>query len=118
MGPIAVHRLIRRSRRHLAGVLAVVALASVVALHHSEMPMDGMTGMGHDHGAAVTMTACIAAFVALGATVAAVTLGVLRLGRWRTVVLLAPEPLLWSDVPRALARAGPPGLPLLGVWRI
>lgn len=118
VGPIAVHRLMRRTRRHLAGLLAVLALATVVTVHHSDMPMDGMSGMQHDSGSAVTMTVCVGAFVALGAAVAAVTVGNLRLGRWRALSVLAPEQLLWSDGPRASTRAGPPGLPLLSIWRI
>lgn len=118
MGPTAVHRLICRSRRRLAGLLAALALASVVALHHSEMPMGDMGGMHHDPGAAMTMTVCLGALVALGAAVAAIAVGVLRLGRRRALTVLAPEALLRADLLRGLARAGPPGLPLLSVWRI
>jgi hypothetical protein len=115
VGPLAVNRFARRTRRRLAGVLSVLALASVIAVHHGD---PSMGAMHHEPGMAMTMTVCLGALVALGAAVVAVAFGTLRLGRWDVPALRAPRPMLRADPLRGLARAGPPGQSLLGVWRI
>lgn len=118
VGPIVVLRLIRRSRGHLAGLVAVFALASVLAMHHGEMGGGEMGGMHHEPGAAMTMTVCLGAFVALGAAVASLAVGSVRLGRWGVVRLAAPGALLRAEELRSRSRAGPPGAAVLSVWRI
>ena len=133
VGPIATRRLLLRLRRRLVGVLAILALAAVVAVHHADMPvptggLGAMPGMTHDAapsghhggedggGTPMAMVACIAAMVAIGAGVLAVALGSLPV-RW-AAVLRQGAPVA-RPLPRpALSRAGPPGPSGLCIWRI
>jgi hypothetical protein len=99
----AANSMLRRQRRHLLVLLAVLALAGAVVTAHSLM--------GHDHMSDVVV-ACLAvaetAVIAIGTTLA------LGARAWRPARLL-PEPptarlaLVVFPVP-ARARAGPPSL--------
>ena len=69
----------RRLHRQGTGCLLAVALAGMIALHH------GGTGVAHvEHdGMTAVVALCFGAFTAVGTPIAAVTLGVLALGRGR-----------------------------------
>lgn len=104
----------RRFRRQGAGVLLVVVLAGMIAFHH------GRTSVAHvEHdGMTAVVELCVGAFTAVGTAIAAVTLGVLALGRWPTQLC----PLLGGGLVVATtrapgARAGPRLLSELCVWR-
>ena len=115
MSALAIRRLARRFRRHGTALLAVLVVGSAVAVHHSGMSMGDM----HSDGAlGAAMELCLAVFVAVGAAVAAVGIGLLSLGRWR------PPPdsramglSLAIERPEPRARAGPALLSLLCVFR-
>lgn len=122
VGPIAARRLLRRFACHFLGVLAVLAVAGAVTVHHVEpeaMDMGAMSAMtGHHDGAMPVMQMCLGAMCAIGAAVAAVAVGVLALGRWKPVALIGhpglSEP---QDVPSGVPRAGPLLLCLVCVSR-
>lgn len=115
VGPIAVRQLIRRQRRHLAGLLVLVALAGAVAVHHSGMGMDDMDHMTSGPAAAM----CLGVAVVAGAAIALVAIGELALGRWRPApVLNAALDARAAQPPGSRAREGPRArLPVLCVWR-
>jgi hypothetical protein len=114
MSPLRIRRSTRRLRRHAAGLLLVFALGGAVAAHHSGMGAGDM----HHGGMSAVAEMCVGAFTAVGATIAACAIGLVALGRWPTPQVLAPAGVL-TAVPAAPhpARAGPPPLPLLCVWR-
>lgn len=108
---IELNSLMRRQRRHLAVVVAMIGLAGAVVVAHS--------AMGHDHVGDVggTVVMCLAV-----AETAVVVVGIaLALGVFmrRALWLLAPQRAPRSRFPRASvgvpARAGPP---LLQVFRL
>jgi hypothetical protein len=106
----------RRLCRHAAGLLLVLALGGAIAVHHGVMGLDGM----HHDGMGATVEMCLGVFTAVGAAVAAVALGVLALGRWRTPLTLLPAGALTVRLAGRRgpeARAGPPPLSRLCVWR-
>lgn len=115
MSPIAIRQATRRSGRRLAGLLALFAVIGTIGVHHSGVAMGNMhhEGMGPD-----VLELCLGALSAIGATVMAVAVGILALGRWRVPTL---GPLNAAFVarrpPLARARAGPPLLALLCVRR-
>ncbi len=115
VGPIAIRRQVRRLRRHAAGLLLVIAVAGAVVAHHSDFAPDGL----HHDMALSAVELCVGAFTAVGAAVAAVSLGSIALGRWPTPAPLAPTAriALHGGGPTPLARAGPSLLPLVCVWR-
>jgi len=114
VGSIAINRYLRRLGRGATALVLVLALGGAVALAHADPAMAGM----HDAMAMSTLEACVGVLTAVGAAVAAVCVGLIALGRWRT-----PPPLAsgtWtvrSCVGRSRARAGPSLLPLVCVWR-
>ena len=106
MGPLAVHRRLRRLRRSLAVVVLMLGLGGAVAFHHGAPAQmhDGHHGM--DMGTVIEL--CLGAFSAVGAAVVAITLGMLSLGRWRPLLTLAPAGVLFAPrPPEPQARAGP-----------
>ena len=104
----------RRFRRQVAGLLLVVAVAGMVAFHHSGT---GVAHVEHD-GMTAVVELCVGAFTAVGTAIAAVTLGVLALGRWPTQLGRFPGGGLAVATSRAPgARAGPRLLSELCVWR-
>lgn len=115
VSPISIRRATCRLRRHLAGLLLLLALGGAIAAHHSGI---GMSDMHHD-GMSAAVEMCVGAFVAVGTAVAAVAIGILALGRWLSVIELLPTGSRTPAGARAReARAGPP--PLLSqlcVWR-
>ena len=114
MGPIGIRRRLQRHRTRLAAIAAVLACSMAVAVHHSGATPDGHGDMGM--GAPVEM--CLAAFTAIGVSVAAVLVAVLPLRRWRPPARLAPAAAwIGARPPLGRARAGPPLLALLCVTR-
>jgi hypothetical protein len=114
MSPLAIRRSTRRLRRHAAGLLLVFALGGALAAHHSGMA----TGDMHHGSMSAVVEMCVGAFTAVGATIATVAIGLLALGRWPTPQVLMPAGVLASVPPAPYpARAGPPPLSLLCVWR-
>lgn len=114
VSPLAARRWMRRLRRHAAGLLLVLALAAAIVVHHGAISLDGV----HHDGTAAAVEMCLGVFTAVGAAVAAIALGVLALGRWRTPLALLPVGALRRAGTRAPeARAGPPPLAQLCVWR-
>lgn len=116
MGPIAFRRGLRRNHRRVAFALASLVIVAGVALHHSDPQMGGMH---HEGTAASVLEVCLGVLTAVGATVVAVALGSLSLGRWR----LDPDGLRtsagFSAAPAMSAiRAGPARLCFLGVLRL
>jgi hypothetical protein len=116
MSALAVRRATRRLRRHTAGVLVVLALGATIAVHHSAIAGAGMHHDGMRMGAVIEL--CLGVFTAVGVAVAAVALGVRRLGRWDVPARLLPRGVRLVT-PRLTRepRAGPPAQPLLCVWR-
>jgi hypothetical protein len=112
--PLAIRRCTRRLRRHAAGVLVVLALGGMIAVHHNGM---AMSELDHD-GMGPVIELCVGVSTAVGAAVAGIALPRRSRGRWPRPVELAHV-----GVPRIVtpptteARAGPPALPLLCVWR-
>ena len=110
MGPIVVRRYLRRLHRRVVGVAIVFALASAVTIHHSGVTMGDM----HHDGMSSVVELCLTALVAVGATVVAVVLGMIGLGRWRILQFRLPTPLGgWGAAPEPRVRAGPPLILLL-----
>ena len=104
MSAIAIRRQLRRQRRHLAVITAVVVLAGLLAVHHSGalMDMHQHTGMG----AVIQM--CLGVFTAVGAVLAAAAVAVVALGRRRpTRALLLRDAISALDAPLPRARHGP-----------
>ena len=96
-------------------MLAVLLIAGSIAVHHGAM------GLGDTH-ADMAMSAvaefCLGVFTAVGAAIATVALGALRLGRWRPPAVLSASGLIAGApvvVPRS--RAGPVYLTFLCVSR-
>ena len=115
MSPLTIRRLSRRFRPHGAALLAVIAMSSAIAVHHSGVSMGEMH---HDIGMGAAMELCLGVFVAVGAAVAAVGIGLRELGRWRPPGdLQAHELSSASGRPEPCARAGPALLSLLCISR-
>ena len=116
MGPIALRSSMHRRRHHVAVALAMILIAAVVALHHSDVGTSDMGGMHHDNGASM-VEMCVATFAAVGAVLVAVVFGLVGLGRWPWLRPLVPHQ--WSAVrgaPTPRPRAGPDLLRLFCVW--
>jgi len=95
-------------------IAAVLAVAFVIAAHHSGIGMD----MPHDAGMSAVAQMCLGVFTAVGAALAAAGLAVLALGRWQPTLTLSPSaPLPASPVPVARARHGPAAVSFLCVSR-
>jgi hypothetical protein len=114
MSALAIRRTTRRLRRHTAGVLVVLALGAIIAVHHSALASGDM----HHAGMGTVIELCLGVFTAVGVAVAAGALGLRWVGRRDTPARALP--LGVRLVARRLTlepRAGPPGQPLLCVWR-
>jgi hypothetical protein len=114
MSALAIRRTTRRLRRRTAGVLVVLALGAIIAVHHSALASGDM----HHAGMGAVIELCLGVFTAVGVAVAAVARGLRRLGRLDTPARALA--LGVRIVARRLTlepRAGPPGQPLLCVWR-
>jgi hypothetical protein len=115
VGPIATLRFVRRLRRHRAALSAICALSVALAAHHGAWAKQDAHHAGM--GAVNVAEVCLGVFAAVAAA-AAVTVGLIRLGRWRPAAslgaagLLAPAQL---DLPRP--RAGPATFRCLSVDR-
>ena len=95
--------------------MLVVALSGAIAAHHGGIAMGDL----HHDGMTSAIEMCAGAFVAVGAAVAVVAIGILALGRCPTLIGLAPADAPWqSRLCAPAARAGP-RLPLaqICVWR-
>ena len=114
VSPLAIGRLLRRRRRQLALVAAIMALGAMIAVHHSTPPMDDMH---HGMNAATVAEICLGVFAAVAAAVVAIALGIVALGRWRPVLSLAPATLATVRAPAPRGRDGPALLRLLCVCR-
>ena len=114
MSPLALRRVTRPLRRHAAGVLIVLALGALIAVHHSELAAADM-----DHGGmGMVVELCLGVVAAVGVAVAAVAIALHWVRRWG-----GPLRLLRIAVPivrRRLTlepRAGPSPQALLCIWR-
>jgi hypothetical protein len=109
MGPIRIRRMLRRSRRRLAVTAALVALGSMVSVHHMGPAMGSM-----DHGIGAEIVVCLAVVTAVGAAVVAIAVGVFP---WRPPRISAVRALIAPSIPAApppwRARAGPVALQVL-----
>jgi O-antigen ligase len=112
---LGIRRRLRRQQRRTAIVFAVLAVAFVIAAHHSGTGMD----MPHDAGMGRAVAQmCLGVFTAVGAALVAAGLAVLALGRWQpTLTLSLSAPLPASPVPVARARHGPAAVSFLCVSR-
>jgi len=101
-------------RRNVAAVLVVLTLGAIIAVHHSAIASSEM-----DHaGMGPVIELCLGVFTAVGVAVAAVGLGLRSLGRWDAPPRLLPLAVRLAARRLTLEpRAGPPGQPLLCVWR-
>jgi hypothetical protein len=114
MSALVIRGTTYRLRQRTAGVLVVLAVGAVIAVHHSEIASGDMEHAGM--GTAIEL--CLGVFTAVGVAVAAIAFGPRSLGRWDTSARLLP--LGVRLVARWLTlqpRAGPPGQPLLCIWR-
>ena len=111
---LSIRRRLRRQRRWLTVIATVLALAGVIALHHSGLVMS----THHDMGISAIAEMCLGVFTAVGAAVAAIGLAIIALGRWRPAPIMLPvAPLATQPAPPAQARHGPHLLSLLCVSR-
>jgi hypothetical protein len=114
MSALAIRRSTRRMRRNAAAVLVVLALGAIIAVHHSMIPSAEM----HHAGMGTVIELCLGVFTAVGVAVAAIGLGLRSLGRWNAPPRLPPLGVRLAARRLTLEpRAGPPGQPLLCVWR-
>jgi hypothetical protein len=115
VSPIAIRSAMQRIRRRLAGLVLFVALSGAIAAHHSGIAIGDM----HDDGMSAAIEMCVGAFVAVGAGVAVVAIGIVALGRWPAVIDLGPtDALPHSRICAPATRAGPSQpLAQLCVWR-
>jgi len=105
---------LRRHRRHLAVIVAVVALAGVIAAHHS----GGLMDMHQDTGMGAMVELCLGVVTAVGAALVATGLCLAALGRRRpTLSVLAGAVVRALSVPDACARHGPSAVCVLCVSR-
>lgn len=119
VGPVGTRRALKRLRQHTAGVLLTGAVVFAVLVHHAPPLMAAHHHHGaHDVGAMSGVEMCLGALTAIGSAVVAVAVGILALGRWKPVLLVAPTvQRLAADVPHPVPRAGPRLLELLCVSR-
>jgi hypothetical protein len=114
MSPLAIRRVTRRLRRHAAGVLIVLTLGALIAVHHSELASSGT-----DHGGmGMVVELCLGVVTAVGVAVAAVAIALHSVGRWGRPLRLLP--IAVPIVRRRLTpepRAGPSPQSLLCIWR-
>jgi hypothetical protein len=104
-----------RRRRHLTMAMATVAVVMALAVHHSGA---ATSDMHRDMGMSAAVEMCLGVMGLVGAAVAAVALGLIRLGRWRPVVTLAPVAVVpRARPPLARSRDGPLLLSLLCISR-
>lgn len=114
MSPLRIRRRLRRHRRHLAVIVAVITLAGLIAAHHSVMLMESH----HEAGTLAVVEMCLGVFTAVGAAIASVGVGSLALGRWRpSLTLRAPGSARGLGAPVARARHGPGLVSVLCVSR-
>lgn len=98
----------RRSRHQLAAVMVVLALGSIIAVHHSGVAMGSMHQGMNDGGTAAVMAVCAGVLLAVGAAVVAVAVGSVGLGRWRLASDRFPTGMQkLVGLPEPRARAGP-----------
>jgi hypothetical protein len=111
MSALAIRRAMRR---HAAGVLIVLALGALIAVHHSDLAMSDMQHGGI--GAVVEL--CLGVVTAVGVAVAAVAVALHSLGRWGRPLRLLPiaAPIVRRRVTLE-PRAGPSPQALLCIWR-
>ena len=86
----------RRLRHHAAGMLIILALAGAIAVHHAGVSLQDT----HHDGMTAAIELCLGMFTAVGATVAALALGVLALARWRTPLAVGPAGAMRFAGPR------------------
>ena len=111
---LGIRRGLRRHRRDVAVIATVVAIAGLLALHHS----GGLSDMQHHAGMGTVIQMCLGVFTAVGAAVLAATLAVGARGRGQ----LTPRRLRASALPApaapvARARHGPAAVSCLCVSR-
>jgi hypothetical protein len=110
---LRIRRSLRRHRRHLAVLAAVIALACAIAVHHSLMDMHQL-----DAGMGAVAEMCLGVFTSVGAALAVAGWAVLALGRWRPGRMpLLGAALRVPSVPVARARHGPAAVCVLCVSR-
>jgi len=112
MSPIAIRGLLGRHRHHLALIAAIVALAAMIAAHHSAPVM-----ADSHHAMGVVAQLCLGVFAAVGTALVAVVLGVVELGRWRPAMVFAAAAPQAARAPEPRGRDGPALLCLLCVRR-
>jgi hypothetical protein len=114
VGPLAIVRLLRRVRRHRAGLLVALVVASAIAMHHGALAGDRM----HDGTGAIAAVEICLAVVAVGTAVAAAGVALIAGIRLRPPVLVLPAGArIGASASRTWARAGPPLLTTLCVCR-
>jgi hypothetical protein len=114
MGPTAIRGRLRRQRRRLAVIAALLVCATALTLHHSGLAMgDGH----HEMGMGSVVETCLATFTAVGTAVAAIAVALIALGRWRPPLRLWPSSVWLAPAPTPRARPGPALLSLLCVSR-
>lgn len=96
-------------------IAAVLALAGLIAAHHSGMLMDMQH---HEGGMAAVVEMCLGVATAVGATLLAAGLSVVALARRHPqLALLATGVVRTPDVPDARTRHGPATVSVLCVSR-
>jgi hypothetical protein len=112
---LAIQRQLRRHRRDLAVIATVLAIAGLLALHHSGLLTDDMqrhAGMG------TVVQMCLGVVTALGTVVLAAALAVGARGRAQLTPRLLPAGALSARVvPVTRARHGPAAVSCLCVSR-
>ena len=101
-------------RRHAAVLSLMLALAGAVSMHHAA---PAMSDAHHGSDMVVMAEMCLGVFAAVSAAIVAVALGLIALGRWQPVSMLAAGVSQSTRPPEPRARAGPALLVLLCVSR-
>jgi hypothetical protein len=101
-------------RRHRAGVVVALVVASAVAVHHGALAGDRM----HDGMRAIAAVEMCLAVVAVGTAVAAAGVALIAVIRLRPPLPVLPAGArIGASASRTWARAGPPLLTTLCVCR-
>jgi hypothetical protein len=107
---LTIRRGLRRHRRHLALIAAIVTLAGLLAAHHG-----ALLEMDHHGAIGAVVELCLGVFTAVGVVLAAAGIGRVVLKRQRAVLTVGAGGVL--RVPVARARHGPAVVCVLCVSR-
>lgn len=111
---LSIRRQLRRHRRDLALIAALLALGGAIAVHHSGAFVD----VQHHIGVNAAVEMCLAVFTAVGVALVTAAVAGRGFGGWRPALQRhATAALTVPGVPVARARHGPAAVSVLCVSR-